>query len=497
MPAELAGHRQRACVQRHPEPPDVRPEHRRAGVVREGAVGIVHGRLFFVRGPRRRRLEQGLEPRPQSLRDLGGARLEPGKVAAALRGLRQCRLGRLDRRGQPLDGAVQFAHRAKPAVIEAGGRAGLQPELAQPRFDRRRARHPVVGIRRIRPPDPDQVARQFGELARRHGDPEELGRDIGQLVGLVEDQYLRCRKQLRDTLVAQGQVGAEQVVVDDDHIGLHGPAPGAHQETVVEARAVLAEAVLAGGDRLRPRRRVLRDAGRLGPVAAARQGREALDASQHGGILAALEAALEQVALEVVMADVVGPTLEHGDPGRHPQGRRQGRQVTGDQLVLQVAGPGGDERPGAGEQGRHQVGEGLAGTGARLGDQGTARLDASGDREGHVLLRLAHGIAGTPREGPGRGIEDAEHRVAELAGRHATRLDGVRGGQSGVQAWMSGTSCICRTTIASLICSLRFFRRRNWSSSKPPSREIASIMESSPRCSSTSSAIRRLIASWG
>jgi hypothetical protein len=48
-------------------------------------------------------------------------------------------------------------------------------------------------------------------------------------------------------------------------------------------------------------------------------------------------------------------------------------QVAVEELVLQGLGAGGDDDLAAGQQRRHQVGEGLAGAGAGLGHQPTGR----------------------------------------------------------------------------------------------------------------------------
>src|SRR3546814_1008946 len=58
------------------------------------------------------------------------------------------------------------------------------------------------------------VPRQFHELRGRDVLAEEQARDFGQLVRLVEDHRVRARQQLAHALVAQHDVGEEQVVVD-------------------------------------------------------------------------------------------------------------------------------------------------------------------------------------------------------------------------------------------------------------------------------------------
>ena len=56
------------------------------------------------------------------------------------------------------------------------------------------------------------------------------------------------------------------------------------------------------------------------------------------------------------------------------------------ELLLQVARPGRDEHLVPAQDGRDQVGEGLAGPGAGLADQGRARLHHPRDLLRHRLL---------------------------------------------------------------------------------------------------------------
>ena len=75
-------------------------------------------------------------------------------------------------------------------------------------------------------------------------------------------------QQLGDAFVAQHDVGEEQVVVDDDDVGLERVLARLHHEALVVVRAVLAEAVLARRRHVRPDGGVLRHVGELGAVAA-------------------------------------------------------------------------------------------------------------------------------------------------------------------------------------------------------------------------------------
>ena len=65
-------------------------------------------------------------------------------------------------------------------------------------------------------------------------------------------------------------------------------------------------------------------------------------------------------------------------------------QVLAGQLILQRLGRRGHHDPDAGDHGRDQVGERLAGAGPGLDDQVAAGLDGVGHGLGHGPLAVAH-----------------------------------------------------------------------------------------------------------
>ena len=82
------------------------------------------------------------------------------------------------------------------------------------------------------------VARELGELAGRQLLAEEQRRGVGQLVRLVEDHRVARGQQLGEPFVAQHHVGEEQVVVDDDDVGLERGLARLQHEAVGVERAV-------------------------------------------------------------------------------------------------------------------------------------------------------------------------------------------------------------------------------------------------------------------
>ena len=94
-----------------------------------------------------------------------------------------------------------------------------------------------------------------------------------------------------------------------------------------------------------------------------------------------------------VGAQIVGPPLEEGDAHRYVQGVADQGQVAMEKLILKIAGTGGDKNLAPGEQGRGQVGIGLAGPRAGLADQGAAFRQDLGHLLRHGLLLGAMVVA--------------------------------------------------------------------------------------------------------
>ena len=76
--------------------------------------------------------------------------------------------------------------------------------------------------------------------------------------------------------------------------------------------------------------------------------------------------------LEAVQAEVVAAPLHVGGGERDAERLAQHRQVLEEDLLLQVLGAGRDEHALAAEDRRHEIGERLAGAGARFGEQHAA-----------------------------------------------------------------------------------------------------------------------------
>ncbi len=184
----------------------------------------------------------------------------------------------------PARAAPAAAPRSSGARCRHGHRARARLEgesqLAARPLETIGERAPVGAVGRADQPGADDVAREVEELARRRRLAEELGGRLGQLVRLVEHHRVGGRQQFGDRVLAQREVGAEQVMVDDDEVGGERLAPRAEHEAARQVRAVLPEAVLAGRGRPGPGGIVLGEPGAFGPIAGRAGAREPVDPAQ-------------------------------------------------------------------------------------------------------------------------------------------------------------------------------------------------------------------------
>jgi hypothetical protein len=180
-----------------------------------------------------------------------------------------------------------------------------------------------------------RVARELEDL--RHGRrlAEERGGGLGQLVRLVEDDGVRGREQIGDAFLAQCEVGEEEMMVDDDDVGIHRRAPRLDDEAAVVVSALRAEARVAGRRHETPDRRVLRHVGEIGAVAGLRDAREPLDRAKARRVLPRRQAAALLGAGEMFVAQVVRAALEQRDGHRRRERGAHERDVLAKELVLQ------------------------------------------------------------------------------------------------------------------------------------------------------------------
>jgi hypothetical protein len=121
---------------------------------------------------------------------------------------------------------------------------------------------------------------------------------------------------------------------------------------------------------------------------------------------------------QTMTAQIIGAPLQQGSPNRHAQCRAHQGQIAMKQLVLKIARPGRDQHLAPGQDGGHEIGECLAGSGSRLADQGTALLHEGGDALRHRLLLRAMRKTGKTLGEPAVRAEDGgeiRHRLGAEA----------------------------------------------------------------------------------
>jgi hypothetical protein len=255
----------------------------------------------------------------------------------------------------------------------------------------------------------DRIARKFHQGARAKAFAEELRRQVGQLVRLVDDEGLRTRQDLAEAFLFQRKVGEQQVMVHDDDVGRLRARPRLHDETLAPERAFAAQAVVGGAGHHRQQRRILGQGLEFGQVAHARAAAPRDDALELRDLLAIGEARLALGVFEAVLAQVVRAALEQCGLDRRAKRIAHAWQVAEIQLVLQRARAGGHDGLQAGQQRGHEVGVGLARAGAGFGEQRATRFERIGHGHRQALLR------GTRREG-GNGVGECAALGERIAG---------------------------------------------------------------------------------
>ena len=232
------------------------------------------------------------------------------------------------------------------------------------------------------------IAREVERLPGAELHAEELHAGLVELVRLVEDHDAHRRQQLGHARFAHRQVGEEQMMVDDHHVGRQRLAPREVDVAGLELRALRAQAVVAGRRDERDQRRSLVQPGQLGQVAGAGGLGPLLDLGQRAQA-AALGRGVVAREVQPMQTQIAGPALEQRGAHRQLERGDQARQVAAEELVLQGLGGGREQHALAAQQRRHQVREGLADTGAGFDDQLAAGFDRARHRHRHLCLAIA------------------------------------------------------------------------------------------------------------
>ena len=103
-----------------------------------------------------------------------------------------------------------------------------------------------------------RIARQFLDAIVADADPEVLGGHLFQVVRLVENDGVVTWDHFAVGGFFKGEVGEEEVMVDDDDIGRRRLLAHTRDETAVVPLTTLAQAGLAGSAEFTPDKRIVR-----------------------------------------------------------------------------------------------------------------------------------------------------------------------------------------------------------------------------------------------
>ncbi len=227
----------------------------------------------------------------------------------------------------------------------------------------------------------------------------------------VQDEVGARRDHLAEGALSDRRVGAQQVVIDDHHVGCGRLLAHPRHEALVVARAFGAEAGFGGGRDFIPERQILGQVLELGAVASLRPGGPFADDGKkdivrHGAGVVQL--------IEPVQAQIVRTALHVCGSERHVERVAKSGDVLEEDLFLEVLRSGRNEHALAAQDGRDEVGERLPGAGARFGEEDAAVLEDVGDGCRHLDLagaRFEVGYAACQRAGRGEHIGDRRGKV--------------------------------------------------------------------------------------
>ena len=215
-------------------------------------------------------------------------------------------------------------------------------------------------------------------------------------MGFVEDDGFVVRDDAGEVVLFDGEIGEEQVVVDDDDVRRQRPALHFGDETAFELGAFLAGAEFAAGVHLGPGGGGFRERLDLGPVAGFRVLFPLADDLEIGDLFQAGEDRLPLGVVDLLAAGVVGPALHVADAKLVGEVLLQERDVFEEQLLLKVFGAGGDHDPLAGEDSGDEIGERFPGAGAGFDQQVLAFVDGRFNGFGHLQLAGAELVVRMP-----------------------------------------------------------------------------------------------------
>ncbi len=174
--------------------------------------------------------------------------------------------------------------RTSPAVAWSANRREENPRRVADALERAPHGAALQGLERVRGAERAlRVACQRFDPRARNAHAEEIRRDVLDLVRLVEDDRVVSRQDARVAAArprTEGEVGEQEVMIDDDDLRLFGLAAHARHEARLEVLAPRPDARLARRRDVPPYVGVFGQVGELRAVAALGLTRPLHDATQ-------------------------------------------------------------------------------------------------------------------------------------------------------------------------------------------------------------------------
>jgi len=387
--------------------------------------------------------------------EVPGARLGPVDQIGAALGLREELEVGAERKAAALDQRELLVSAARHGGAEGANQLREPGPLGLCGLERAAQERPAPFLRRLErhveelAPFPHQARRQprglyprgmgrealqgiAAELADAEAGElraEVLGRDLLDRVGLVEHDGVVTRKHRRSGVSrrggAQGQIGEEEMMVDDHYVGVRCLSPHAKDEAAIVVLALRSDALVRAGREIAPGSEVLRQVAQLGAVARLRRLRPGRDAVENRRFLPHRKGRIAQEAIEAEQAEVVLAAFQEGDLRVDPEGAQQGNVLVRELLLQRLRGRG-DHHLEAAAGRRKQVRERLAGARARLDQKRPAVRERVLHPRRHRQLRGARLVTG---QHPGERAARPEHLAQGIG--HATVLPREQGQRHG------------------------------------------------------------------
>lgn len=252
------------------------------------------------------------------------------------------------------------------------------------------------------------VAGKLFEAVVGDGAAEVVAGGVFDFMGFVEDNGLIVGEDGGEIVLADGEIGEEEMVIDDDDVCFVGALVHFGEEAGIELGAFLAGAGIAAGVEAGPEVGIVGEEVKFGAVAGFGEVHPVFDLGKPFDFVEGFEARegrlggeeIDFVAAEKIVAALHESDVEFGGEMFFEEG-----DVFVEELLLEGFGGGGNDDALAGADGGDEIAEGFAGASAGFDDGVAAFGEGVFDDFGHFDLGAAVFVAGV---GFGEGAAGAE-----------------------------------------------------------------------------------------